>query len=861
MINVFIDIFILNQTNSLWNIITIFAYSPIRLTFSVVFCVSLFFTPILLKSQTYINVKVYDNTGSTAPLYDLATDLDLVNTMYAPHGIQFNFCVEEVQNQNWLVNPAFGFLRATCPNQHNYIDLLVNTDAGVGGGEALSRVSGEVATRVWALNGVYQIAHELGHAMGLHHTFYDSVNFGDDGDLIDDTPFHVCDNDALFSSSVQFSFAANPLNWEVDGNGNSVCEIVWENIRDNDGNGTPYPANHDSDNVLYNNVMSELHTDVSPACPATGRTWVFTDGQGQRMLSNINTYLTDYIGSANTCPGTPVSISGSLSSNESYFNKAVIIDGNVTIDSDVKFDNCNFTIISGSSIVVNNGAELEIFNSALGRCDSGNWEGLEVTEGGYLNISKSYIFNANVGIGFKSNTTKNGNLSVISDVEFVGNAIALNITGVGDNTDNPTIALELIDLTVRNSAINFINSAVIITGGLYADQITTCTNSSLFTRVGKTRPEFSIFGSLIYKSGNRLQIDETVFRSSGVALEVESCEYLTICRSSFDAQDQAPAVRVNNTAKMDVFYNQFSGPSSSDILILESGSYGDSPFPNQQLGSYIRDNIFYSGKTHINLDTDSDDLNIRCNIHESYSTAWDINGLIKDQGSSGFGADNVFEAGTDIDNSSTKFIYYYNEDNISQNSTLRPDQVTNVDVIQALGSPGELCETDVLGDVINGWEEYFTCITDPDPHRICCEYTVTPPPTEPYECIICPPPIGDPDPDGDNNGDGGRTLGNNNSALFSNQIRHSKDKDINIRSREYIEVVFSPNPVRNYLNIEYDDSIDGATLFIYNSVGILVKTNVMQSEVNVTELFSGLYYTVIKDNFNQIIKVDKFVKE
>ena len=805
---------------------------------------------------------MYDNTGSTAPLYDLATDLALVNSMYAPHGIQFNFCVEEVQNQTWLTNPLLAFLNATCPNQHNYIDLLVNTNAGVGGGEANSPESGATGNRVWALNGEYSIAHELGHAMGLHHTFWDSVNFDDEGDLVGDTPFHVCDNDSDFSSSVQFSFATNPQNWGVDQMGKPTCEILWENIKDNDGMGMAYPAGHDPNNVLYNNVMSELHTDVSSGCPSN-RTWVFTAGQGQRMLSNINTYLTDYIGSANTCPGIPVSISGSLSSNESYSNKTVIIDGNVTMDSDVKFDNCDFTIISGSSIVVNNGAELEIFNSALGRCDSGNWEGLEVTEGAYLNISESSIVNANVGIDFKSNTTKNGNLSVISEVEFVGNTIALNITGVGDNSDNPTIAIELIDLIIRDSDVNFINSAVIIAGGLYADQVTTCTNSSLFTRVGKTRPEFSVFGSLIYKSGNRLQIDETVFRSFGVALEVESCEYLTICRSSFDAQDQAASVRINNTAKMDVFYNLFTALSSDDVLILESGSYGDSPFANQQPGSYIRDNIFFSGKTHIKLDTDSDDLNLRCNIHESYSTAWDINGLIKDQGSPGFGADNVFEAGTDIDNSSTEFLYYYNEDVNSQNSSLEPDDVTNVVVFKSTGSPGEFCESDVLGEMINGWAEYFTCITDPDPHRICCEYTVTPPPTEPYECIICPPPIGDPDPDpdGDNNGDGGRALGNNNSALFSDQITHSKDKDINIRSREYIEVVFSPNPVRNYLNIEYDDSMDEATLFIYNSVGILVKTKVMQSEVNVTELSSGLYYTVIKDNFNQIIKVDKFVKE
>ena len=808
---------------------------------------------------------MYDNTGSTAPLYDLATDLDLVNTMYAPHGIQFNFCVEEVQNQNWLVNPAFGFLRATCPNQHNYIDLLVNTDAGVGGGEALSRVSGEVATRVWALNGVYQIAHELGHAMGLHHTFYDSVNFGDDGDLIDDTPFHVCDNDALFSSSVQFSFAANPLNWEVDGNGNSVCEIVWENIRDNDGNGTPYPANHDSDNVLYNNVMSELHTDVSPACPATGRTWVFTDGQGQRMPSNINTYLTDYIGSANTCPEDPAILTGSLSSNVSYSNEILLIEGNVIIAAEVTFDNCYFVVEAGSSLSVSNGAKLYVYDSFFGQCQGTEWTGIEVAEGGFIDIRESKIYNASTGIDIASNATENGELSIIEKVEFRGCPTSINVTGVGENSDDPDLLLDLSDIEVYRSKVNIVDSGVFISGGIYDATVVECTNSAVFTRTATTRPSF-FQGSILYNSGKRLQIDETNFSfANNVCVDVKSCDYLTICRSILNPQSNINPLVVNETKKIDIFLNQFTGYSSDDLMHLQSGTYGNATNPDQVEGSFIRDNMFTGGKSQIRLSSASADLTIRCNTHEEYESAWNLDqsGSIKDQGDQFNGADNLFKDGEDINNANSKFDYFYSQDFGPQGGFLIPDIVTNVDVINSSGTPGERCQDDILGEVIGEWEEYFTCASNPDPTVICCDNYVPPTPTYPedYECIICPPDP-DPDPNGGGSGDGGRALDNDiNIALHQNTQHKIEQQRIDYRSISSNTILYSPNPVGNQLNLVYPESITGSKLFVYNSAGILVIGCPLHKEINVSALPSGLYFAVIRDFENNILNIQSIVKD
>jgi len=790
---------------------------------------------------------VYDNTGNLPePAGELPSYLEDVNDWYQSTGIQFNFCIQYTQNSEWA-NNANSFKNSSCPNQLGFIDLLIAFQQN--GAACQNNNAGNTGTRAWAGPNTYSVAHELGHLLGLSHTFFNSVCFGDSGDGLDDTPFHICDNDPNFSSSEKFNITANPQNWETSG-----CSIVWENISDECG--ATYSADHDPLNILLNNTMGELTINTGPGCDIQ-RDFSFTPDQGALMLSNVNTYLTDYIGSSNTCNLSSVSISGSLNSNETFNSKLVNVQGHVTIDSDVTLDDCTLFFNSASSITVNSGGNLTVSGSTLGQCQDVMWNGIKVLDGGYLSAYETQIFNALTAIDIESNTTQNGMLSILDRVRFRDCPEAVRVTNVGDNSDNPSLTLELIDLNVRQSEININGSSVYIAGGLYDGTVVDCVDASVFTRTASTRADF-FNSSIQYHSGPRLQIDETLFRSQGNSnsVNVESCDYLTICRSLFDPQSTNAPVLVNGTAKVDIFLNQFFGLATNDIIHLESGSFGSSPFANQAAGSYIRDNMFSGGSSHIRLSSDSESLDLRCNIHDGYNTAWNIDGSLKDQGNSLDGADNVFKGRNDIANSANTFNYYYTETSSGQNSDLIPDDVTNVDVIRTIGIVGEECQADILEEVEDEWEEYFTCFTDPDPSVICCSIYVPPVPPYPedYECIKCPPSDGD-------GGDSGRVNGNSGIGVFEIQRKFEKAQNQNIEKNDNLYITYSPNPVSQILKLQYHISMKNCTVVLYNSIGLAVLDIPIKREIDVTKLSAGLYYAVTLDEFNNIINIQNIVKD
>jgi hypothetical protein len=148
--------------------------------------------------QIYVHILRNDN-GSNAAMSDatLQTNLNRMAAFYRPHNICFTFVGRGfIDNTEWNTNYStadIGDLHAVNPHA-DAIDIYVHRNDFEGsGGNAYDIPSSKCSV---SANSSFNFEHEVGHCLGLLHTFEDFMGAecpdgsgcGSDGDFVCDTP-------------------------------------------------------------------------------------------------------------------------------------------------------------------------------------------------------------------------------------------------------------------------------------------------------------------------------------------------------------------------------------------------------------------------------------------------------------------------------------------------------------------------------------------------------------------------------------------------------------------------------------------------------------------------------------------------
>lgn len=755
---------------------------------SFIFLISLLssFASLAQNSHT-VNYKVWvvnDSNGNGPTVAEAQTAFAESQVKFDDVNITLNACFELLIDDQLYNNVSLAKTENLCfpfdPSKLNFYltDACANaTHPGCG------NLPGSYPVGYSCDVSCYPISHEIGHMLGLFHTddsfscsdqIFDGqatdgegcsvYSDSDEGDGIADTPVHPtftgnCGNlpqtqicQEIDAGSPLGSQLA-PLDCDGDGYTNAqecsqhggihvldpwsplffqTCELDWSQILKCDG--TAYGSQHDPDDILLFNIMGQVWPLSWPSC-FTHCDKYFTCGQGVRMRESLDNELLEYSDPNAGCDPTPLSVGlvmgdVTLSATGLIREDIIIPNGSsLTITSPL------ILLEPGVRVIVQSGGTLALVNTRLSGSNCGAnaadfWQGVEVQPGGIFTADDSVIELAATGL-FLESTLASTNLLEIRDC-----AESARIVSVGTVSDNPDQGneLHLNNCIFRNPV--FTESSTVFFRGCHFEGSAnlTCDDSSIFcfpSHISPFRRCLFFQTSIQYNSGPRLMVDFTEFENEGAAaITIAQCDFFTSC-NSFYSSFLGEAIVSNDVDKYDVFLNLFNGGQfQANTLNLVSGNYGDSPSSIQQEGSFIRDNIFNAGSTHINTHTDTDDLNIFCNQHFAYNNAWDIDGALKNQGTVTESAENIFDH-TGFDIMSTKdFIYHHYTNEMGRPFSVSSPQVT-LDEITTPPPPTNCAD---IGSLITDWRAYHECYNqlnrdDVDrKYLICCTCCSPPPP-------------------------------------------------------------------------------------------------------------------------------------
>ncbi len=774
----------------------------------------LFFTLLIPNNinAQQLNVKLFvasDNAGNgpSAALINGTTPgtgiIAEVTEMYNQQGIELNICPVFVTNQSWVNNPR-NFKFDNCIDDLGYLALLVINNQGAGAGAVCQNTNnGNTSTRGWAIATTYTVAHELAHMLSLQHTFLRSYCVGDSGDGIADTPFVPADLDN--SSHDDFLASVNPQNW-------TGCAVNWSMITDDCGNSFNYSAVVDE--AIRTNVMGEF-TDVPNGC-----SWDFnlTFEQALQINNAITNHLHQYTspsGDCNNLPNVKIlsgAINGTIENNTGF----VYIEDNVQVNGTLTLNNSIVFASPGASLIVNNGGTLNSFSTNYSNDDCSNelWGGIEAKSGSNLNFNRVNIENAITGLQLY---TKDVSIDYVVISDCTNGFDALLNNGLSHvNLDN---------MRFINSPVTVSNSALKFRGSKFSSSDVNINECNIFFEpvaagIEYNRPYF-FRSNINYNSGTFLGV--TYGRFDNANTFINNCNYAFLCGSLYE--DPAPTnntVFINNTGKHDIVQNIFNnGSTAVEVQTGVSSSL-----------SHYKNNIHNNIAT--NLHSISDNLiETSCNFHASHVFAYQtVTGLI-DQGDSDNIPNNIFETPAlsfDIqaEFGSQNFNYYYNPSNTETLPSVNNSSL--VTVIDVFGQSDGCLSKDVL---LEPWEGVKLC--EPETWNEFCDDT---------GCgYYRPPPI-----------------------EYPESARYHNDEVTEAQSFDSPQLTYSSND--NQLEIRWSDNESknrpSYDVKVYSSSGVLVATSKFDNSDSMLlpyTLPEGLYFSVVLDEYGNVLTTNKFFKK
>lgn len=386
-------------------------------------------------------VNESDGTGGTAPA-ESARLIGFLQEKFNPHNIYFTLACINIINDSYY----FGDNRPALMSSP-YVDagslniFVMETVVGAGGG-GLGNLGGNACWSSYDPDAKARIVcHEVGHCLGLLHTFQGTVNIGSGPAT---QPEYVNGLDCCNRGDRVCDTPADPyIDFSLSGAQGAQANCTWIQPTVLDPNGQPYPS------PLLNNIMSYYRILTCP------EDWSFTPGQGERMRFTVNT-------SATLLPTRRDMYLITDTANETIWTGNKYIDADVYVlpGAVLRITGANVYMAPGTRIIIEGGGAVKVRDHShitvdqvpVSYCALGSnrafWKGFEVrgqntSEGypGVLNVYESEISFAENAVYLTENGNSAGNEEnfghgrvFLSRTIFRNNKKALNLF-----IDNPFV--------------------------------------------------------------------------------------------------------------------------------------------------------------------------------------------------------------------------------------------------------------------------------------------------------------------------------------------------------------------------------------------------------------------------------------
>lgn len=190
------------------------------------------------------------------------------------------------------------------------------------------------------------------------------------------------------------------------------------------------------------------------------------------------------------CTNVPsvTTISKGIVSNQNFYNDLYYIDGNITIDGNVNFENAQVNVKPGATITVNDNATLSITSSHFYSCDL-MWQGIRASgDEAKIKITGSYglsslIEDAEIAVQYSAQNPipkyVTGKIVSIDNTIFNRNRVGINIENVEEDFNGSNLPFSISNCIFTSRNIPF-DPSVIAWNGVASMKFSAATASTAF---------------------------------------------------------------------------------------------------------------------------------------------------------------------------------------------------------------------------------------------------------------------------------------------------------------------------------------------------------------------------------------------